>query len=348
MKILITGSSGYIGSRLCEIINKKYKNLLIQGLDLNLYTYNKENKFLIKKKDLRNVNNSDLYQVTSVIHLAALSNDPLGELNKSLTDDINYKATVRLASLAKKNKVKRFIFISSQSIYGISKYKKKTIKENDKNIRPITEYAKSKLKAEKYLLSIASKDFCVTILRPATVHGPSKNFRSDIVLNNLCASAYTTGKIEIKTNGKPYRPVLYIDDLCKVIIACLFKKNEEINRLIVNVGYPKKNFTIIQLAYLVKKVFKKSKVVIRNEQSHDERSYRVNFNKISKKFKTVINFKNKNIIDDIKKIKNFFVKSSFTKKDFKGPKTNRISMILKLIKEKKINKNLNLYNVQKN
>ena len=335
MKTLITGCSGYIGSRLCDIINKKYKNLPIQGIDLNFYSQNKESKFLVIKKDIRNVNNSDLHLVSSVIHLAALSNDPLGELSKSLTEDINYRATVRLASLAKRNKVKKFIFISTQSVYGISKYKKKTIKENDKNIRPITEYAKSKLKAEKYLLSIASKDFCVTILRPATVHGPSKNFRSDIVLNNLCASAYTTGKIVVKTNGKPYRPVLYIDDLCKVIIACLYKKNKEINRLVMNVGYPKKNFTIIQLAHLVKKIFRKSEVVIRNEPSHDERSYRVNFNKISKKFKTVINFKNKNIVDDIKKIKNFFVKSSFTKKDFKGPKTNRILMILKLIKEKK-------------
>ena len=138
--------------------------------------------------------------------------------------------------------VKRFIFVSTQSVYGISNYKKKTIKENDKNIRPITQYAKSKLKAEKDILKLADNRFCVTILRPSTVHGPSENFRSDIVLNNLSAAAFTKKKIIINTNGKPYRPVLFIDDLCKIIISSLYKKTKLIQKKIYNVGYPEKKF----------------------------------------------------------------------------------------------------------
>ena len=195
MKILITGSRGYIGTRLCQILNKKYKNKFdIIGLDNNFYQFKKkfEKKFLLK--DLRNIKIEDLKNIDVVIHLASLSNDPLGELNKDLTKQINHRATTKLARLSKKSYVKRFIFISTQSVYGISKYKNKTIRENDKNIKPITEYAKSKLRAEKELLKLADNKFCVVILRPSTVHGPSENFRSDIVLNNLAASAFTKKK----------------------------------------------------------------------------------------------------------------------------------------------------------
>ena len=187
---------------------------------------------------------------------------------------------------------------------------------------------------------MADKNFCVTILRPSTVHGPSKNFRSDIVLNNLCGSAYSSKKIIIKTNGKPYRPVLYIDDLCKIIFACLFKKSKEINKQIYNVGYPGKNYSILQIAKMVKKVFKDSQIVVLNNPSHDERSYKVNFDLISKKFSSIINFKNKNITSDIKKIKIYLKKEKFTLEKFQNEETNRIMMLKKLLKEKKLNKNL--------
>ena len=341
MKVLITGSKGYIGSRLCEIITQEYPMLNITGIDSNFYSSTKKTKnYLFIKKDVRDIKLNDLKKVEAVIHLAALSNDPLGQLNPKLTKDINYSATVKLARIAKKQKVKKFIFISTQSVYGISKYINRTIKEYDKNIKPITVYAKTKLKAEKKILDMADKNFCVTILRPSTVHGPSKNFRSDIVLNNLCGSAYSSKKIIIKTNGKPYRPVLYIDDLCKIIFACLFKKSKEINKQIYNVGYPGKNYSILQIAKMVKKVFKDSQIVVLNNPSHDERSYKVNFDLISKKFSSIINFKNKNITSDIKKIKIYLKKEKFTLEKFQNEETNRIMMLKKLLKEKKLNKNL--------
>tara|TARA_B110000967_G_C18820731_1_gene528542 strand:+ start:156 stop:746 length:591 start_codon:yes stop_codon:yes gene_type:complete len=195
MKVLITGSRGYVGNRLCELLNKKYKdNIEITGLDSNLYQSKKkiEKKFI--NKDIRDVKIQDFREIEAVIHLASLSNDPLGSLNESLTKDINHKATTKIAKLSKKMNVKRFIFVSTQSVYGISKYKNKTIRENDENINPITEYAKSKFKAEKDILRLANDNFCVVILRPSTVHGPSENFRSDIVLNNLSGSAFTKKK----------------------------------------------------------------------------------------------------------------------------------------------------------
>ena len=341
MKVLITGSRGYIGSRLCQLLNKKYKyKIEVIGLDSNFYQFKKKLEKKILIKDIRDVQISNLKNIDAVVHLASLSNDPLGSLNENLTKDINHKATTKIAKFAKKMKVKRFIFVSTQSVYGISKYKNKTIKENDKNINPITQYAKSKLKAEKDILKLADDNFCVVILRPSTVHGPSENFRSDIVLNNLSASAFTKKKIVINTNGKPYRPVLFIDDLCKIIISSLFKSKKIIQKKIYNVGYPGKNFSILQIANMVKKVFNKYPVVVLNNPSHDERSYKVNFNLLRKDFNDIINFKNKDIIDDIKKLKYFFRKKNFTYKNFVSEKTNRILKLKKLLRQKKINKNL--------
>ena len=340
MKVMITGSRGYVGSRLCQLLSKKYKNKIeVIGLDSNFYQFKKKLEKKILIKDIRDIQISNLKNIDAVVHLASLSNDPLGSLNESLTKDINHKATTKIAKFAKKMNVKRFIFVSTQSVYGISKYKNKTIKENE-NIKPITQYAKSKLKAEKDILELADDKFCVVILRPSTVHGPSENFRSDIVLNNLSASAFTKKKIVINTNGKPYRPVLYIDDLCKIIISSLFKKKKIVQKKIYNVGYPGKNFSILQIANMVKKVFNKYPIVVLNNPSHDERSYKVNFNLLRKDFNDIINFKNKDIIDDIKKLKYFFRKKNFTYKNFVSEKTNRILKLKKLLRQKKINKNL--------
>ncbi len=340
MRVLITGSRGYIGSRLCQIIRKQFKKIKIKGVDSNFYNQKKKLEHNFLNRDIRDLSIIDFKEIDYVIHLASLSNDPLGSLNRKLTREINFKATVNIARMAKKAGVKRFIFISTQSVYGISKNKNMLIKEDDKNIKPITEYAISKLKAEKVLLKLASKNFCVCIFRPSTVHGASQNFRSDIVLNNLCGSAFVNKKIIIKTNGKPYRPILFIDDLCKLIISSLTKNVISINKQIFNAGYPGKNYTIIEIANLTKKIFKNTPVEILNNPSHDERSYKVSFNKISKTFSEVINFKKKNVYNDIKKLREFFKENKFNKKNFYGEKTNRILMLEKLLKKNLINKKL--------
>ena len=341
MNIIITGSCGYIGSRLIELIKKK-KEIRFKGIDICFY---KEiNNYNLIKKDIRDIRVTDLNSSDAIIHLAALSNDPLGELDEKLTYDINYKATINLAKNAKKSGVKKFIFISTQSVYGISKDIEHLFKENDKNIHPITAYAKSKYLAEKKILKLADKNFSITILRPATVHGPSENFRSDIVLNNLICSAYINNRIIIKTNGLPYRPVIFIDDLCKIIIACLYKKIKIINKNIYNIGYSNLNLKIIEMAKLVNKKFKNSKITILNHANHDERSYKVDFNKASKTFADTINLKRVNFDNDIVKIKNFLKNKKFSKKDFYGEKTNRIVKLKNLFKKKLINNELRFKN----
>ena len=341
MNIIITGSCGYIGSRLIELI-KKQKNLNFTGIDICFYK--KTQNYNLIKKDIRDIRATDLSNSDAIIHLAALSNDPLGELDKKLTYEINYKATVNLAKNAKKSGVKKLIFISTQSVYGISKNINHLFNENDKNIYPITAYAKSKYLAEKKLLSLADNNFSIIILRPATVHGPSENFRSDIVLNNLICSAYINKKILIKTNGCPYRPVIFIDDLCKIIIACLYKRVKIINKNIYNIGYSNLNLKIIEMAKLVNKRFRNSRIKILNQANHDERSYKVDFEKASKTFSDIVNLKKKNINNDIIKIKKFLKIKKFSKNDFYGEKTNRIVKLKNLIKKKFINKKLRFKN----
>ena len=147
-----------------------------------------------------------------------MSNDPLGEFSPRLTKEINYEATKNLAKLSKKAKVSRFIFSSSQSMYGVSN----TLDELDEDYsekRPVTQYAKSKWEAEKFILDLNDNNFCVTCFRPSTVFGVSKRLRCDVVFNNLVACAYTTGKIEIKSDGSPWRPIVHVQDVCSALIA---------------------------------------------------------------------------------------------------------------------------------
>jgi len=189
-KILITGINGYIGTVLAEILQKKGYDVL--GLDTNFFkniTLGKTKKtYREYKKDIRKIDGINLKDIDCIIHLAALSNDPMGELDKKLTYDINFLSTIRLAKKAKKEGVKRFIFSSSCSVYG--KAGNKSVNEKSK-LYPVSHYARSKIKAERELKKLSDENFCVCILRNATVHGYSPRFRNDLVVNNLvtCAMA---------------------------------------------------------------------------------------------------------------------------------------------------------------
>lgn len=324
-KILVTGNLGYIGSVLSNFLEQK--NFSITGLDIGLFkdcnlTFCKDPHNQIFK-DIRDISTSDLKDINIVIHLAGLSNDPLGKLNAGLTNKINYKATIKLAKLAKKSFIERFIFISTQSIYGISNTNKEL--DEDKSIKnPITEYASSKWKAECDLLKLKSKDFCVTILRPSTVFGVSPRLRTDIVFNNFVACAFTEGKIEIKSNGKPWRPVVHVNDLCEAIHATIVAPLNKINGEAFNVGILNGNYTVEQLALEAQRSFPSSKIIFLNQiKSNDERTYRVSFKKIH------------NILGNFYKPKwdlkkgaeeliNFFETIKFSSKDFRGNKTIRL------------------------
>lgn len=343
-RVLITGNLGYIGSVLSNYL--RYRGYNIKGLDVGYFKKCNFNYFKKKKikqviKDIRDINLNDLKNTDIVVHLAGLSNDPLGELAKNVTNEINYKSTVKLANLAKKAGVQRFIFTSSQSIYGISKSSKKL--DEYKSIKnPITQYAKSKMKSENYLLKLNSSTFNVVIFRPSTVFGPSNRFRSDIVFNNLMSSGYLKKEIIIFTNGKPWRPVIHVKDVCNAIYAAIVAPASKINGQIYNLGINGGNYTVKQIALHAKKAMNNCKLKIINDHK-DPRSYKVSFKKIykdlGKLYKPKYTLKNGG-----KEILKFFKLVQLSDIDFNGQKTNRLMRLKYLIKTKKINKKLRFKN----
>ena len=285
MKILVTGSQGYVGTRLCEqLINTNEIELM--GIDAGFYSETRLDssidRYHTMKKDIRDIQNEDLQHVDVVVHLAALSNDPLGEFNSDLTNEINYLATVTLAQLAKKNGCRKFIFLSTQSVYGISKLQTPVTEDGPTN--PQTEYARTKLKAEKAIMELNSDNFQVYVLRPATVFGYSSRFRSDIVFNNLLASAYFKGSIEILSDGTPWRPVLFIDDLVNVICYIIDSNDATISGFPINVGLPGTNLQVKDIAAAAQKCCPSATIKYSDKSSRDERSYQVDFSLLSSLF----------------------------------------------------------------
>ncbi len=339
-KILVTGNLGYIGTVLTEILRDKGYEVI--GLDIGYYQeisltkINNPPKQIIR--DIREVKNSDINNIDAIIHLAAISNDPLGELSPGVTESINYEATVNLAKIAKKNKVKRFVYASSQSLYGISNANE-PLEEESSTKNPITAYAVSKWKAEIELRKLSSNDFNVVIFRPSTVFGSSPRMRCDIVYNNFIANAYTSNKILIRSNGKPYRPAIHVNDVCSAFIAGIEAPRELINNQVFNVGVLDGNYSVLNLANYAKKVVKNSKIEILNETGHDERTYIVSFDKI---LNTLKNFYKPswNLETGGKEIIKFFKSINLTNNQLNGWETNRLIQIKRLQKLNLIDKEL--------
>jgi nucleoside-diphosphate-sugar epimerase len=326
MYALVTGNLGYIGTVLTEIlVSRGYK---VMGLDIGyfkdceLIKTNKNIKQIIK--DIRDIEITDLEGVDSLIHLSALSNDPLGEFDPKLTNEINYSSTIKLAKLAKEKGIKRFIYVSSQSMYGISRTNEE-LDEYSSNKNPLTEYAKTKWKAELELNKLNSKNFNVVSFRPSTVFGVSSRLRCDIVFNNLVASAYTLGKIDIKSDGSPWRPVVHIKDVCSALIAGLEAPLNLISGRAFNIGIKNGNYTVRQMAEVVKKILPKVDLFFSNEHS-DSRTYKVSFKRIFNELKDYykpIWTLEKGALELLK----FFKMINFTKEDFLGVKTNRLKSL---------------------
>ncbi len=219
-KILLTGHRGYVGVILTKLLLDKGYDVV--GLDTNYYEGCQFVDFIRPKeeikKDIRDITVDDLAGIGSVIHLAGLSNDPLGALNPKLTDDINFKATVKLATLAKNLGIRRFIYASSCSVYGVAG---EDMVDEKSSLNPQTEYAVSKLKSEVALRELTDGDFLPTILRPGTAYGFSPVLRGDLVVNNLVGWGFLTKKIKITSNGTPWRPLIHVKDFSSGFLACL-------------------------------------------------------------------------------------------------------------------------------
>lgn len=340
MNVLVTGNKGYIGSILAEMLLEKGYH--VTGLDADLYEGCRvsKNDLKIKQifKDIRNVSKEDLEGIDAVIHLAALSNDPLGELSPELTYDINFHATIKLANLAKGIGIKRFVFASSQSMYGISETDDEL--DEDRSIKsPITAYAKTKWEAECGLKKLGTENFTVVCFRPSTVFGVSPKLRCDIIFNNLVACAYTTGKIEIKSDGTPWRPVIHIRDVCSAFIAGLEAPKELIAKQSFNVGIKGGNYSVRNLAEVAEKIVEGSSVIFAGEEIRDSRTYKVSFRKILNVLGGY--YKPKwDLIRGGRELIDYFNRINFTEDIFRGRYCNRLAQLKHLIKNKKIDENL--------
>lgn len=306
-KIIITGNLGYIGTELVKkiLLTKQYK---IIGIDNKYFTRSiikkakKNTLFSQKIDDIRFLNYSILKNVYCVIHLAAVSNDPIGDEFSSATNSINKKATKKIILYAKKYNVQNFIFASSCSVYGFTK---STCNEKSK-VRPLTNYSKSKIYIEKVLETVSSSKFKTTALRFATACGYSDNPRLDLVLNNLIMSGIFKKKIELNSTGNAIRPLIDVSDICKTIIWFLRNREKcKKNFLKINVGNTKNNIKIINLAKIISKKIGGIKIVI-NEKNDDKRSYKVCFSQLRKitKKKIITKSIHKTINEVISMIKN--------------------------------------------
>lgn len=339
MKVLVTGNLGYIGTVLTEILKSDYD---VVGFDsgffkeCNLVETQNPNKQILK--DIRNISYNDLKDIDYVIHLAALSNDPLGELNPDLTKDINFQSTKNLALMSKKVGVKRFVYVSSQSMYGISDTNIE-VDEIDSEKKPVTEYAKTKWEAELYLNSLNDENFTVVSFRPSTVFGVSPRLRCDIVFNNLMACAYTTNKIEIKSDGSPWRPVIHVRDVVSALLSGLKAPKNIISGKAYNVGIENGNYTVKDLADVVQKLVPNCNIVYTKEHLVDPRSYKVSFKRILLDLKDY--YKPEWTLEKGgQELLDFFDKIKLTENNFRGLKTNRINNIKFKISDKTLDYNL--------
>ncbi|MBU4184749.1 MAG: NAD(P)-dependent oxidoreductase [Proteobacteria bacterium] len=340
MKILVTGNKGYIGTVLVEMLLQKSYEVIGYDTDYykycDLYEYTRPQKQITR--DMRDISIEDLDGIDAVIHLAGLSNDPLGELSPELTDIINYKASVKLAKFAKKVSAKRFIYASSQSMYGISDADSELDEDNSEK-NPITAYARAKWFVENELKKLDDDNFVTVCMRPSTVFGVSPRLRCDIVFNNLVACAYTTGKIEIKSDGTPWRPVVHVRDVSNAFIAALEAPASLVAGQSFNVGIQNGNYTVRDLAEAAQRAVPGSSLVFTGEHGNDARTYRVSFARILSVLKDY--YKPEWDLDrGGRELVEFFRKIDFTEEKFRGRYTNRLKEINHLIAERKIDDNL--------
>jgi nucleoside-diphosphate-sugar epimerase len=284
MRVLVTGHHGYLGAVTAPLLAAA--GHAVVGLDTLYYDgcdlVDDAGAVETIRRDVRDVAARDLEGFDALVHLAGLSNDPLGDLDPGLTREINLDATLRLARAAKEAAVGKFVFASSCSMYGAAS-EGETVDE-EAPLRPLTSYAESKARAEEALLALADRDFAPVFMRNATAYGVSPRMRVDLVLNNLVGWAHTTGAVRILSDGTPWRPLVHVEDISRATAAIIAAPADRVRGQAFNVGVDAENYQVRELAEIVRETVGECTVEYAGTGDPDPRSYRVDFRKLARAF----------------------------------------------------------------
>jgi nucleoside-diphosphate-sugar epimerase len=327
-RVLVTGHNGYIGSVMApHLLSEGYE---VVGLDTGYFSECSLVPDLAQvravRKDLRDLKADDLAGFDAVIHLAALSNDPIGNLNDSWTEDINFKASVTLAELAREAGVKRFLFSSSCIMYGSASA---LVVTEDSPLDPKTEYARSKVKAEQAIAKLARDGFSPVFMRNGTIYGVSPRMRFDTVLNDLVGSAVTTGKVVVHSDGKPWRPVIHVQDVARMFQAALEAPTETVHNQAFNAGANELNHQIMELAEIAVRTVPGCVLEKKPTPGADQRTYKAEFGKFARSFP---GFRFKwNAVSGAAELCQAYQKAGLTEQDYRDKKFTRLKWLRYLL-----------------
>jgi nucleoside-diphosphate-sugar epimerase len=334
MKVLVTGTEGYIGVWLAPLLLQRGHEVV--GLDTGfyrdgwLYDHAMGTSPPCLSKDLRHITEEDLRGFDAVVHLAELSNDPLGQQNPRVTYQINHHGSVALAETCKRVGIERLVYTSSCSVYGAGSDDWQT---EESATNPQTAYAHCKVLVERDLTKLADDHFSPTFLRNATAYGPSPRMRFDLVLNNLAGLAWTTHEIRMTSDGTPWRPLVHILDICEAIACCLEAPRDLVHNQIFNVGDNKENYRVKEIAQIVADVFPDCQLTF-GTNNGDNRSYRVSFDKIHTKLPGFRCYRD--ALTGARQLREIFERIGMTRETFEYRAFTRLNQLKYLIDSKQI------------